>query len=109
MEFAPCKGIRIPESGKFSHVESRILGLGFRNTAVGIRNPSSAKKYLEYGYWNPESKTVLDSLTWGDGMYCSLLSFFSVYTPLTDHGHEANSSEKLINVTNLLHNGLLHF
>ena len=70
-----------PESWKFLMVESRILGLGFRNTAVGIRNPSSTKNYLEYGYWNPESKgwnpefkTVLDSLTWGDGMYCSLLS-----------------------------------
>ena len=29
---APCKGIRIPESGKFLLVESRILAFGIRNT-----------------------------------------------------------------------------
>ena len=56
--FAPCKGIRIPESGKFLHlesgileillVESGILGLGMRNTGVGIRNPTNNS--------NPESK-----------------------------------------------------
>ena len=28
----PCKGIRIPESGKFLLVESRILAFGIRNT-----------------------------------------------------------------------------
>ena len=38
---APCKGIRIPESGKFLHVESGIL----ETFARGIRNP---------GPWNPE-------------------------------------------------------
>ena len=39
--FAPCKGIRIPESGKFLHLESGILEI----FACGIRNP---------GPWNPE-------------------------------------------------------
>ena len=38
---APCKGIRIPESGKFLHLESGILEI----FACGIRNP---------GPWNPE-------------------------------------------------------
>ena len=56
--FAPCKGIQIPESGnfciwnpeswKFLLVESGILGLGIRNTGVGIRNPTNNS--------NPESK-----------------------------------------------------
>ena len=45
---APCKGIRIPESGKFWPVESGILGLGIQNIAQGIRNPTKL--------WNPVSK-----------------------------------------------------
>ena len=41
-------------------MESGILGFGIRNTAQGIRNPNNE--------WNPESKTVLDFLTWGDAI-----------------------------------------
>lgn len=43
---APCKGIGIPESGKFSLVESGVLGFGIRDTGQGIRNPTYD--------WNPE-------------------------------------------------------
>ena len=63
-------------------VESGVLGFGIRNTAqgiwnpanFGIRNPISIDKDWNpvtgiwdprYGIQNPESKTVLDSLTWG--------------------------------------------
>ena len=45
---APCKGIRIPESGKILLMESEILGFGIQNTAQGIRNPTND--------WKPESK-----------------------------------------------------
>ena len=38
---APCKGIWISESGKFSLVNSGIQGFGIRNTAYGIRNPTN--------------------------------------------------------------------
>ena len=90
LEVAWCKGIRIPESKRvllFGSrirenflVESHILGFGIRNTAQGIRNPtdncnldpSSTDKDWnpppgnpESTKWNPESKTVLDSLAWG--------------------------------------------
>ena len=58
---AQCKGIQIPQSGKFWLVESGILGFEIRNTAQGVKNPSSTDKYR-----NPESQPVLDSLTWGD-------------------------------------------
>ena len=34
--------------------------------AIDIQNPSSTDKDLENGTWNPESKTVLDTITWGD-------------------------------------------
>lgn len=54
---ASCKGIRIPQSGKFSLMESGIrknsargfgvLGFEIRNTAQGIRNP------LTIGICNP--------------------------------------------------------
>ena len=33
---------------------------------IEIQNPSSTDKDLEYSTWNPESKTVLDIITWGD-------------------------------------------
>ena len=81
-----CKGIRIPESGKFVFVESgktllvesAILGYGIRNqlNEAGVPlNPESKFHWqtLECSTWNPEStawnpqsKTVLDSFTWGD-------------------------------------------
>ena len=48
--FAPCKGIRIPESRNFLLVESGILGFGIRNPALGIRNPTKD--------WNPESNLL---------------------------------------------------
>ena len=66
--FAPCKGIRIPESKKLLPVawnpESGIQGFGIQNTAQGIRNPSKD--------WNPQSKFHLQRLkcsTWESGIY----------------------------------------
>ena len=53
-----------PGSGKVLLIESGTLG--FWNTAQGIRNPSSTDKESTSSTWNPESKTVLDSLTQGD-------------------------------------------
>jgi len=81
LSFAPCKRIRIRESGKFLlvesgirkiwFVESGILGFGIRNTAQGIRNPTNPAIWnQEYTASNPESKTVLDFLTWGEWMVC---------------------------------------
>ena len=68
------------EAQKILLLASGILGFGIRNTAQRIRNPSSSQSriqlllkktgngywYLESTAWNPESKTVLDSLIWGD-------------------------------------------
>ena len=60
----------IPESEKIFFVKSGILGFGIWNIqlkesriplTIEMQNPSSTDKY-----WNPESKTVLDSLTLGD-------------------------------------------
>ena len=68
---APCKGIRILESGKFLLVESRILGFAIRNTAQGIRNPTNKDQSPVHGIRNPQRAvqnpmTFLDSLTWGE-------------------------------------------
>ena len=67
-----------PESGKVLLVKSKILGFGICDSTQRIRNPAdswnpdessifdrySEKQYLECGStaWNPESKTVLDSI-----------------------------------------------
>ena len=70
-QFTPYKGNRIPESEKLLLLESGILGFG-------IQNPSSTDRLEsniwnpEFAAWNPESKTVLDSLTWGDTIIFSL-------------------------------------
>ena len=68
----PCKAIHIPISGKFL-----LVDWGIRNNfACAIRNPElwnpEYKDWRESNTWNPESKprnpeskTVLDSLTWG--------------------------------------------
>ena len=63
--YRPSKVIRVPEAGKFSLVECGILGFGIRNSVQGIRNPTNDWN-PEFTAWNPESKTVLDSLTWDD-------------------------------------------
>ena len=62
-----CKGIWIPKSENFLHVESGILGFGIRNRARGIPNPTKKMESgiqfpltLESTARNPESKTVLD-------------------------------------------------
>ena len=68
LDFAPCKGTRIPESGKLCLwnqeskkillLESGILGFGIRNSTQEIWNPTSD--------WNPESKfdwQIVDSST----------------------------------------------
>ena len=57
-------------------MESRILGFGIRNTAGGNRDPTNGwnpeSKFHDQdwnsvpGIRNPEPKTVLDALTWGD-------------------------------------------
>ena len=57
---------------KFLLVECGILGFTIQNTAQGIQNPSSTDKDGNPvpGIRNPwcgiQSKTTLDSLTWGD-------------------------------------------
>ena len=53
-------------------VDSGILGFGMRNTNQGIRNLTTdwnlESSALNPGFkgWNPDSKTVLDSLSRGD-------------------------------------------
>ena len=42
-----------PESGKILLLESGILGLGPRNTAQGIRNPTKDWNLESKLYWNP--------------------------------------------------------
>ena len=74
-------------------VESEILGFGVRNKAqlirtlvmIGIRNPL---KFHWQKIRNPESKTVLDYLTWGDTIisqhdfsYFLILFLFSGHIP----------------------------
>ena len=75
------------QPGKILLMESGLLGFGIRNTAQGIRNPTddweAESKFhwqrLESSTWNlestariPESKTVLDSHTWGEWMEVNL-------------------------------------
>ena len=56
-QLAPCKGIRIPESGNFLLLESGILGFGIRNPALGIRNPALGIRNPTKD-WNPESNLL---------------------------------------------------
>ena len=75
------KGIQILECDKILLVESGILGFRIRNTA---RNPTNDWNPESKFHWqrlksstlnpestalNPESKTVLDSVAWGDSLF----------------------------------------
>ena len=66
-----CKGIRIPESEKFLHEESRSLHFGIRNLNSTEKDLESSTLNPESTAWNPESKTVLDSLTFFPLSRCS--------------------------------------
>ena len=46
INFTPLKVTRIPQSGKFVLLKYRILGIGIRNSALGIQNPAND--------WSPE-------------------------------------------------------
>ena len=71
---APCKEIGILdsrkfllvdrnlESGKIVLVEYGILGFGIRNAAQGVRNPTNESPSSIDKDWNPDSRTVLDSV-----------------------------------------------
>ena len=52
-EAAPCKVIRIPESGKFLIVESGILGLGIRNLVQDNLTPRAFPLRKWEGRENP--------------------------------------------------------
>ena len=69
------KGIRIPESVKFLLMKSGILGFGIQGTAQKNWNWESSVTDKQLGIhswnlesmaWNPECKTLLDFLTWGE-------------------------------------------
>ena len=77
--YRPCNGIW--NLGKNLHVESGILGFGVQSTDQRIRTPTSNWNWEskfhwqrlesstcnpESVTWNPESQTIVDSLTWGD-------------------------------------------
>ena len=52
-------------------MESEILGFGIRKTDHGIRYSTSDwnlefKFHCQSPAWNPESNTVLDTLSWGN-------------------------------------------
>ena len=62
-DFTPCKGIRIVQSERFLLVES---GIQLKDTGIGLTISSIDKDWNPKSTaWNPESKTVLDFLTWG--------------------------------------------
>ena len=55
-----------PQSGKLFLLEHKILGFGFRNTALGTRNPTNE--------WNPESnfhwqRSWIQYLNWKSGIH----------------------------------------
>ena len=63
--------------------ESGILGLGIRNTAQRIRNPSKTKFHLqrlESSTWNPESMADLDSLSPDERVISNMSSMFVFFS-----------------------------
>ena len=80
-----------PDSGILLLVKSGILDFAIRNTAQGVRNPESKFHWqrLEFSSWNPQSKTVLDSLTWGDTKFYTLTTSCLRKRTLPDLNHKS--------------------
>ena len=102
--FAPCKGIRIPESGRFLLVGSGMRENFDMESRIELKYPTkewnleskfhwkrlgSSTRNPESMEWNPESKTVLYSLTWGDstGLWTANYYFPFTYLPLIRSPH----------------------
>ena len=121
--FARCKGIRIPESGNFLLVESKIrenFARGIRDQGYGIQkrdqvlrnltkewNPESkchwkslesSTRKQQSTQWDPESKTVLYSLTWGDstGLRTASYYFSFIYLLLIRSPHFRSNLKTLL-------------
>ena len=60
----PCEGVWIVESMKVLNVVSGLLH-GLWNPECSSRSSGIQSLDAEFTAWNPESNTVLDSLTWG--------------------------------------------
>ena len=58
-ESLTLESMQLKESGSYKRLESRIQ-------VPLTKNPESSTWNLESTAWNPESKTVLDSVTWGN-------------------------------------------
>ena len=100
-DIAKCKGIRIPESGKFLLVESGILGLEIRNTAeksgnpltTRIQNPSSIDaqwETLESGIHSVESR-IQDGLEFPYIGWTKIWKFCPILTLATFGGKNVKS------------------
>ena len=95
--FAPCKGIRIPESGRFLLVGSGMRENFDMESRIELKYPTKEWnleskfhwKRLEFSTRNPESKTVFYSLTWGDstGLWTANYYFSFIYLPLIRSPH----------------------
>ena len=108
---------QIPESVKFLLMESDILGFGIRNPTndwnpefkfyCQILNSSTWNR--ESTAWNPESKTVLDSPSWGEAIIAgsrgSLSKFLEHHFDSLPHTEQTNIKFWYITVDKI-HRGL---
>ena len=51
--FTPCKVIQILEYNKFLLVESRVMGFGIHDPALGVQKPDPESKFHRQGIQNP--------------------------------------------------------
>ena len=74
---------QVPQKGMKSTIQVPLEKTGIQHPA-GIQN-----KWNGIGQWDPESKTVLYSLTWGDstGLWTASYYFFFIYLPLIRSPH----------------------
>ena len=72
------------ESSSFWNPESTVLESG-----ILTRNPESTA-------WNPESKTVLDSLTWGEIKVCVVFSIIIIIIIIITFAASPQESSTLI-------------
>ena len=71
----PCEVIGILKSGKFLLVEYDILG--FRICNLRIWSPALDGIWnVVPRFWNPQCRTVLDYLVWGEMMLMILFTFY---------------------------------
>ena len=90
--FTPCKVIQILEYNKFLLVESRVMGFGIPDSALGVQKPANN--------WNPESKFHWQGNSESSSLNVKSMAWNSEFKTVLDYLIRVNSFQTFFHEDN---------